>query len=155
MFTLRGKSLIFINFDWTIIFKTSFEKHESTLEYWFASCRKAKALVLVPRKNPLKNWLPPENVQVIYGTNGCFNEAVVSQHYIPLLVDYKVEHNLPNLDFIFDQAPCHMTRQVTNTFQAASIKVQPVPKCMTPMFQPADVAWMRPLKVAYFKKWNE
>ena len=48
-----------------------------------------------------------------------------------------------------------MTRQVTNTFQAASIKAQPVPKRMTPMFQPADVAWMRPLKVAYFKKWNE
>ena len=25
---------------------------------------------------------------------------------------------------------------------------------MTPLLQPADVSWMRPLKVAYFKKWN-
>jgi len=25
---------------------------------------------------------------------------------------------------------------------------------MTPFLQPADQSWMRPLKVAYFKKWN-
>ncbi len=34
------------------------------------------------------------------------------------------------------------------------VRVKYVPKRMTLLLQPADVSWMRPLKVAYFKKWN-
>ena len=48
--------------------------------------------LVIPRKHPLKNWVPPDNVIVVYGTNGNFNENVISEHYIPkVLVDYKNE----------------------------------------------------------------
>jgi hypothetical protein len=119
-----------------------------------ASGRKLKPLILIPRKTPLKNWVPPNNVQVAYGTNGCFNESVVCEHFIPLLVQFKNENQLRQLNFVYDQAPCHTTQRVKTNFANASVRVKYVPKRMTPLLQPADVSWMRPLKVAYFKKWN-
>jgi len=115
---------------------------------------KIKPLILIPRKNPLKNWIPPNNVQVVYGTNGCFNEIVVSQHYIPLLVEYKNNKHYSALNMIYDQAPCHQTQRVQTNFVNASIRVKRCPKRMTPLFQPADVCWMSPVKSGYFKRWN-
>ncbi len=38
---------------------------------------KLKPLILIPRKTPLKNYVPPRNVSVIYGTKGTFNENVM------------------------------------------------------------------------------
>jgi hypothetical protein len=35
---------------------------------------KLKPLILIPRKNPIKNWTPPANVEIVYGTNGNFND---------------------------------------------------------------------------------
>ena len=93
-------------------------------------------------------------MQVVYGTNGCFNEIVVSQHYIPLLVEYKNDKHYSGLNMIYDQAPCHQTQRVQTNFVNASIRVKRCPKRMTPLFQPADVCWMSPVKSGYFKRWN-
>ena len=61
---------------------------------------------LIPRKKPLKNFTPPTNLTVVYGTNGTFNESVVCDHYIPkVLVSYKNENGLNHLNFLYDQAP--------------------------------------------------
>jgi hypothetical protein len=57
------------------------------------SGRKLKPLILLPRKNTLKNWVPPYPVELVYGTAGNFNETVICESYIPrVLVDYK-NHN--------------------------------------------------------------
>ena len=56
---------------------------------------------------------------------------------------------------VFDQAPCHTTQKAKSTFTSASVDVKWVPKRMTAFLQPADQSWMRPLKGAYFKKWND
>ena len=120
-----------------------------------ASGKKLKTLILVPRKHPLKNWVPPNNVQVVYCTNGNFSEKVISEQFIPnVLVPDKLEHQLPQLHLVFDQAPCHTTSRAATSFKNASICVNWVPKRMTPFLQPADVAWMKPLKGQYFLKWN-
>ena len=110
---------------------------------------------MIPRKNPLKNWIPPNNVRVIYGTKSTFNETVISESYIPLLVDYKDERQLRRLNFLFDQGPCHTTQRVRTNFVNASVDTKSVPKRMTSFLQPADVCWMKPLKAAYFNKWNQ
>jgi hypothetical protein len=82
-----------------------------------ASGTKLKPLILVPRKNPLKNWVPPNNVHVVYGTNENFSEKVISEQFIPnVLVPHKLEHGLPKLDIVFDQAPCHTTSRVATSF---------------------------------------
>ena len=72
-----------------------------------ASGRKLNPLVLIPRKKPLKNFTPPTNLTVVYGTNGTFNESVVCDHYIPM-----DENGLNHLNFLYDQAPCHMTHRI-------------------------------------------
>ena len=71
-----------------------------------------------------------------------------------MLVDFKNQKRLQRLNLIFDQAPCHTTSRAKASFTNASVNLNWVPKRMTSILQPADVAWMRPLKVAYFKKWN-
>jgi len=121
-----------------------------------ASGAKLKPLILLPRKKPLKNWVPPNNVEIVYGTKGTFNESIISDHFIPkVLVDFKNQKCLHRLNLIFDQAPCHTTARAKASFNNASVNLNWVPKRMTSILQPADVAWMRPLKVAYFKKWND
>ena len=47
-----------------------------------ASGKKLNLLVLIPRKNPLKNFVVPANVTLLYGTKGCFNDTLISEHYI-------------------------------------------------------------------------
>ena len=61
---------------------------------------KLKPLILNSRKNPFKNWIAPNNVQVVYGANGCFNEIVVSQLFIPFLFQYKNEKHYSGLKMI-------------------------------------------------------
>jgi hypothetical protein len=121
-----------------------------------ASGTKLKPLILIPRKKPIKNWVPPNNVELVYGSNGNFNETIICEHYIPkILVNYKNQQRYQGLHLVFDQAPCHTTQKAKSTFTSASVDVKWVPKRMTAFLQPADQSWMRPLKVAYFKKWND
>jgi hypothetical protein len=92
----------------------------------------------------------------VYGTKGTFNESIISDHLIPkVLVNFKNQKCLQRLNLIFDQAPCHTTSRAKASFNNASVNLNWVPKRMTSILQPADVACMRPLKVAYFKKWND
>jgi len=120
-----------------------------------ASGKKCKPLILLPRKHPLKNWVPPNTVELVYGTSGNFNETVISETYIPrILVPYKNQHRFQGLHILFDQAPCHVTAKSKATFAGASIDVKWIPKRMTPFLQPADQSWMRPLKLSYQRKWN-
>ena len=56
---------------------------------------------------------------------------------------------------LFDQAPCHTTQRVRKNFVNASVDSKSIPKRMTSFVQPADVCWMKPLKAAYFNKWNQ
>ena len=41
--------------------------------------KKLPPLILIPRKNPLKHFVPPQNVLVVYGTNG-FGEMFSDEH---------------------------------------------------------------------------
>jgi hypothetical protein len=116
---------------------------------------KLKPLILIPRKNPIKNWTPPDNVEIVYGTNGNFSESVISEHYVPkILVSYKNQRRYHDLHLVFDQAPCHTTQRSKAAFSGASIKVKWVGKRLTYLTQPADQSWMSPFKGRYFKKWN-
>jgi len=44
--------------------------------------------------------------------------------------------------------------QFRTNFVNVSIRGKRCPMRMTPLFQPADVRWMSPLKSGYFKRWN-
>ena len=96
-----------------------------------ASGTKLPALVLIPRKKPLKNFTAPNNLVVVYGTNGTFNESVVCEHFVPnVLVSYKNEKKMSYLHFLYDKVPFLMTKRVKDTFAAASVRRKNVPKRM-------------------------
>ena len=84
----------------------------------------------------------------------CIIHTFVSDYVSNVLVSYKNEKNMSNLHFLYDQAPCHMTKRVNETFAAARVRSKNVPKRMTPFLQPADVSWMSPIKSKYFLRWN-
>ena len=104
---------------------------------------KLKPLILIPRKNPLKNWVPPNNVELVYGTNGNFNEGEIVEHFVPrILVSYKNQNHYQNMHLIFDQAPCHTTQRSKVSYAGASVNIKWVPKRMTYISQPGDQSWM-------------
>ena len=65
-----------------------------------------------------------------------------------------LEKNIPNISLIIDQAPCHLTNKVNIALVSRNIKAQLIPIRLTNLLQPADVAWMHPLKKLYHQKWN-
>ncbi len=68
--------------------------------------------------------------------------------------NYKNHNRFQSIDFMFDKAPCYTTQRSRTTFASASIDIKWIPKRMTPFLQPADQSWMRPIKLANGRKWN-
>ena len=117
---------------------------------------KAPCLVLIPRKKPLKDFVCPANIVIVYGTKGNFNSQVMVENFMPAILDpYIVRKRLNKLYLLLDQAPCHLTAQVQAAFQQRPIKHKYVTKRGTNMLQPADVAWMHVFKLGYFNKWQQ
>ena len=111
---------------------------------------------MIPRKKPLKGFVQPDNVVVVYGTVGNFNESVIVDSLVKrLLVPFKLTENLDKIHLIMDHAPCHTTKVVQNSCLANNIEITYVPKRLTNMLQPADVAWMRSLKRAFYNLWDD
>ena len=76
--------------------------------------------------------------------------------YLTRVVEpYMHEKNLSQLTLLIGQAPCNKISKVNSALLARNIKSAFIPKRVTNLLQPADVAWMRPLKNLYHKKWND
>ena len=74
---------------------------------------KLKPLLLIPKKKTLKDFTPPNNVIVVYGTKGTLNDVVISKLYLTRIIEpFTLEKNIPNMSLIIDQAPCHLTKKV-------------------------------------------
>ena len=117
---------------------------------------KDTCLVLIPRKKPLKDFVCPANIVIVYSTKGNFNSQVMVENFMPAILNpYIVRKRLHKLYLLLDQAPCHLTAQVQAAFQQRPIKHKYVTKRGTNMLQPADVAWMRVFKLGYFNKWQQ
>ena len=61
---------------------------------------------------------------------------------------------MKNPVLILDQLPCHLTAKVKDVLAQHNIRTVYVPKRFTNLLQPADVSWMRPLKKAYYERWQ-
>ena len=112
-----------------------------------------KTETVIPRKKPLQNFRPPENVIVVYDSSGNFNENVINESIIQrVLVPYKLAENLAELNLVLDQAPCHSTKKlVKESFVENKINPTLGPNRLTGLLQPGDISWMKPLKTAYQK----
>ena len=110
-------------------------------------------MIIVQRINPLKDFVPPSNVIVVYHKSGTFNETLICDGLLERSIIPKVaSRDLINPTLVRDHAPCHCTDKVKEILARNNIK--PVPKRFTNLLQPANVSWMRPLKRAYHQKWQ-
>ena len=82
-----------------------------------------KPLILIPRKKPLKDFVVPVNVIVVYGTKGTFNENIISEAYLTRVVEpYMHEKKSRVVDLLIDHATCHLTTKVKLALKSRNIK---------------------------------
>ena len=121
-----------------------------------ASGQKLRPVVVIPRVNPLKGFIPPDNVIVVYDRSGNFNETVISEGFVTrALLPEILAQNLKNSTLILDHATCHTSKRVKAFLESHNISPIYVPKRLTNLLQPADVSWMRPLKEKFKDRWME
>lgn len=79
-----------------------------------ASGQKLPPLILIPRKNPLKDFTPPSNVRVVYGTSGTFNHKIIEEQFLTRMVkQYRINHDLTKVHLVWDQSTSHTSKEVT------------------------------------------
>ena len=68
----------------------------------------------------MKNFIPPRNVEVVHGSSGTFNSAILTEHFfkvlesqIPAFSDDDQPFNL-----IIDSAPCHKNAEFKAALEA-------------------------------------
>ena len=117
---------------------------------------KFKPIILIPRKRPLKNFIVPRNVEVVYGTSGTFNSVILAEHFIKVL-DAQISafsNNEQPFHLLIDSAPCHTNDSFKRALQNRGIHIHYVPPRLANILQPADVAWMKSLKKSYRDLWD-
>lgn len=92
----------------------------------------------------------------MYGTSGNFNFGVIIDHFLNrVLKPYKQSQGFHRLELLWDHATCHLTKEVKDAMAQANVRLHHVPKRLTNLLQPADVGWMRHLKIGFHHKWND
>ncbi len=120
-----------------------------------ATGKKLKPVIVIPRVKPLNDFVPPENVVIIYASNGTFNESVISSGFAQKSLHSSILLNdIKDPVLVWDQAPCHKTSKVNQSLVNINAKQLFVPARLTNLLQPADVCWMRVLKHKYHQKWQ-
>ena len=103
----------------------------------------------------IKDFNPPSNVIIFYGTQGNFNDEIISNVFFNRVIDPFIRTNeLENVYLLIDQAQCHTTSKVKQVCTDRNVNLIHIPKRMTNLLQPADVSWMRPFKHAFQERWN-
>ena len=60
-----------------------------------ASGNKLKPVILIPRKKPLKDFIPPDNVLVVYGRSENFNHCIIREYFVNrVLRPYKISQGI-------------------------------------------------------------
>ena len=98
--------------------------------------------IILPRKTPLPDYVPPNNVIVHYKPHSkTFDSDVISNGVIQRVL--VMRENQKDALLIFDNAPCHRTSQVQQTLADNGIECEFIPARMTSLLQPQDVCFMR------------
>lgn len=122
-----------------------------------ADGNKLDPMIIVPRKKPLKDYVPPDNVVLYYKQNSkSFDSNVIANGFINrVLLPHKMRIGQTKSVLILDQAPCHRTKEVKDRFKESGIDLLYITPRMTGILQPLDVSWFKILKQEYHKRWTE
>jgi len=106
---------------------------------------KLPPFIIIPRKTPLPNYIPPTNVIVYYKPNSkTFDSEVMANGVIRrVLVPHIMRHNQTKPLLFLDSAPCHKTTQVQDALEENNIDYELIPPRMTNLVQPQDVSFIK------------
>ena len=71
-----------------------------------AKPEKSPVMILVPRKEELKDFTPPENTVIIFKTGATFNEETIIEHKNRILTSYMLANNISDVTLLLDSAKC-------------------------------------------------
>jgi len=102
-----------------------------------ASGRKLPIIIVLPRKNPLKNYVAPANVIIVYKSQSkTFDSEVIKSGYIDrVLLPYMLQHSIKKSCIYLDNATCHKRKDVLQKFSSHKIKPTFFPSRTTKFFQ--------------------
>ena len=110
----------------------------------------------MPRKKPLRDFVPPTNCLVVYKSKGTVDSDIICESFLQrILVPHILRKNIKNPILLLDQAKCDMSLRVKLKLAENNIRLELVPPRMTGIVQPADVCWFSSLKKHYHRLWSE
>ncbi|CAF0914704.1 unnamed protein product [Brachionus calyciflorus] len=78
-----------------------------------ANGKKLLALILVPRKTPLPDFIPPPNVILVYESSATFDLiSIRDQFFKRVLFPYLDTNGFEESSLIWDSTPCHQKELV-------------------------------------------
>jgi hypothetical protein len=87
-----------------------------------ADGHKFPVLIILPRLTSLPEYMPPPNIALHYSSESTFNGKIIAENYIErILVSYMKANELKKTAFFYDSAPCHLTKDVTDTLNKNDI----------------------------------
>jgi len=112
--------------------------------------------IIIPRKTPLPNYAPPDNVVVHYKNHGkTFDTEIIKEGILKrVLMPHFLQKQIKNPLVFADSAPCHKTVQVKTAFKNANIDYELIPPSMTKLVQPQDVSLMKAFKSRFACRWR-
>ena len=104
--------------------------------------------IIIPRKTPLPNYAPPDNVVVHYKNHGkTFDTEIIKEGILKrVLMPHFLQKQIKNPFVFADSAPCHKTVEVKTAFKNANIDYELIPPSLTKLVQPQDVSLMKAFK---------
>jgi transposase-like protein len=117
---------------------------------------KLPGLIIIPRANPIPNLQVPANIMVIFRKSGTFNTEVMMQNYIDqILRPHLMKNGIKDPVVFLDKAPCHRKLALIDYCAKHGIKIMHIPAHLTGLLQPADVSWLRTIKLGYENCWTQ
>lgn len=117
---------------------------------------KLPLVVIVPRKRPLKDFNPPQNVVIIYKPNGTFDSETIKTGFLQrVFLPHVMQKAQKNPILYLDSAPCHVSSSTTEFMDDLNFEYSFIPPRLTSLLQPADVCWLKSFKKCYYEKWTQ
>jgi hypothetical protein len=101
--------------------------------------------IIVPRKREIENYIPPNNVVLVYKTGATFDQIEIVDYLDIVIKKFMNETGLERSKFtlFINSAKCDEIN-LNRIF---------IPPLVTYLLQPADVAWFANIKKEYNAKW--
>ncbi|RHY18406.1 hypothetical protein DYB32_010383 [Aphanomyces invadans] len=125
-----------------------------------ASRVKAKVVENLTKRNGFGPLVWPEIEELherhpsrLYANPTAWWNSEISKHFLDYHFGHRKGKNLDAILLLWDDFSAHFSEDVIERAKSLNVVLEKIPPTFTWMCQPADVAWMKPLKAAMRSQW--